>query len=187
MIELNKTRLPQSIRVNGGRFFIHTDFRYWLRFCDLLADQEVKAEAFDFMYLAEPPKNRLKGLYALAEFCNPPRDIPRDTGDTDNGTKIIDYKIDADYIYSAFYEVYKIDLLTAKLHWYQFNALLRGLHDTKLNEIMGYRAWENKTGRRDEYTKAMDKLKKQWELPDAQKPDQDLINFEKLLRPQKQG
>lgn len=52
------------------------------------------------------------------------------------------YRFDTDYpfIYSAFKELYGIDLDSVEyLHWWQFRAMFRSLHDCKFSEIVGYR------------------------------------------------
>ena len=72
MIDLKKAKLPQAVKV-GGRFFaIHTDFKYILRFRELLSDKHTPLTAFDFMYKNEIPAGRLEGITAIYEFMNPP-------------------------------------------------------------------------------------------------------------------
>lgn len=94
--------------------------------------------------------------------------LPRSIGESFGG-KILDYEIDADLIYAAFYEQYGIDLLATdshghvvQIHWHIFLALLSGLHNTKLNEVMNCRCWTGDT--KTEYGKQMQKLRNAWEL-----------------------
>lgn len=182
MIDLKKTGLPESVEVEGGLYYIQTSFKYWLRFLGLLEDKDTPPEDFDFMYKDKKPNNRLGGLFALMQFCNPPQILPR-VQKSEAAEKVIDYTIDADYIYAAFLEQYGINLVTSKMHWYKFQALFRGLHDTKLNEIIGYRLYENTGGKRDSYTRHMEELRRAWELPlEADEEDEDLIDFENKLR-----
>ena len=64
MIDLKKAKLPQAVKV-GGRFFaIHTDFKYMLRFRELLSDKHTTLTAFDFMYQNEITYGRLAGINA---------------------------------------------------------------------------------------------------------------------------
>lgn len=107
----------------------------------------------------------------LLAFFNPVSTLPRPTG-SDTSERVIDYELDADLIYSAFYEQYKIDLLQTdetghviKLHWHRFLALLNGLHDTRLNEIMGYRMWKRPKGKLTDYDREQQKLHEAWKLP----------------------
>lgn len=182
MIELKKHRLPESVEVDGSLYKVHASFKYWLRFLELIGDSKTQPQDFDFMYIEEKPISRLNGLIALVQFCNPQQILPRTK--EQGSDKALDYAIDADYIFAAFMERYGIDLLESDLHWYKFQALLKGLHDTKLNEIIGYRLWENTSGKRDAYTRQMEKLKTAWELPqESDEEDEDLKAFEALLYP----
>ena len=58
--------------------------------------------------------------------------------------KVFDFEQDADYIYSAFLQIYKIDLYSRKgkcLHWHQFMSLFSGLPDTtRIMQIIEIRA-----------------------------------------------
>ena len=166
MIDLKKAVMPETVEVSGILYPVHTSFKYWLRFLECCAEKGSVPADFDFMYkdLEVVPPDRNAGFEALKAFCNPPQQLPRYDG---NEETVIDYAIDADYIYSAFMEQYGIDLVASRMHWYKFQALFRGLHDTKLNEIIGYRMWEDHGRKRDEYTRQMEKLKKAWELPES--------------------
>ena len=178
MFTLQKVNLPQTIEVCGKRFKIHTDFRYWLRFSEhLQQDKKAPPQTFDYMYISEKPASRLAGLIALCAFLNPKCELPRRTADSENEV-IIDYEIDAPYIYAAFMEQYSIDLLKAKLHWFEFMALLRGLHDTELNNIISARLYKP-TGRNDEYEKTRQRQYEAWRLPQPadNEPDEALEDF----------
>lgn len=180
MIDLKKTVLPKEVEVDGIFYKVQTDFHFWLIFLNLVENPNTCANDVDFMYIDKKPTNKLEGIKALINFCNPAQTLPR-VSDVENSEKAFDYNLDSDYIYSAFYEVYKIDLLESTMHWYKFLALLKGLHDTKFNEIVGYRLFEA-VGKKDEYTKQMLKLKRAWELPaEKAKGDKELIEFESLL------
>ncbi len=186
MIELKKQRLPESVEVDGSFYKVHTSFKFWLRFLELIADSKTQPQDFDFMYIEEKPISRLNGLIALVQFCNPPQILPRTESKEQGSDKAVDYAIDADYIFAAFMERYGIDLVESEMHWYKFQALFKGLHDTKLNEIIGYRLWENTSGKRDAYTRQMEKLKTAWELPqESDEEDEDLKAFEALLYPKR--
>ena len=177
MIDLKKAKLPQAVKV-GGRFFaINTDFKYLLRFRELLSDKHTPLTAFDFMYTKDIPEGRLQGIAAIYEFMNPPRELPRSTTE-DDGEIVIDYEIDAPYIYAAFLEQYGIDLVDTCLHWYKFLALLHGLHDTELNRIISARLWKP-NGKTGEYEKYQQKQYEAWRLPQPEdnEPDEALYDF----------
>lgn len=182
MIDLKKAGLPEAVEVEGSLYYIQTSFKYWLRFLELLENKDVTPNDFDFMYRNSKPSNRQDGLLALMQFCNPPEVLPR-FKESDGDGKIVDYIIDADYIYAAFMEQYCIDLITSNMHWYKFQALFRGLHDTKLNEIIGYRLYKHTSGKKDSYVRRMEKLRSAWQLPtDIDENDEDLKDFENKLR-----
>lgn len=179
MIDLTKNRLPEAVEVDGNLYPVHTSFKFWLTFQKNLKNKNTPPADFDFMYTGEKPRDKIKSLAALILFCDPPHILPRSQNDSGNA---LDYEIDADYIFAAFMERYGIDLVESDMHWYKFNALLCGLHDTKLNEIIGYRAYENKSGKQDAYSRQMEKLKAAWELPlESDEEDEDLKAFEAQL------
>ena len=136
------------------------------------------------MYNGARPRSRLNGIMALVQFCNPPQLLPRpEVFGSGSSEKATDYTVDADYIYAAFMELYGIDLIESDMHWYKFLALFKGLHGTKLNEIIGYRLYENTSGKRDAYTRQMEKLRRAWELPQIETDENDeaLAAFEARL------
>lgn len=182
MIDLKKTGLPESIEVEGSLYYIQTSFKYWLRFLELIENKDTPPKDFDFIYKNAKPTNRQDGLLALIQFCNPRQILPRFQESEECG-KVVDYIVDADYIYTAFMEQYGIDLITSDMHWYKFQALFRGLHDTKLNEIIGYRLYKHTSGKKDNYVRHMEKLRSAWELPlESDEDDEDLKEFESKLR-----
>ena len=66
------------------------------------------------------------------------------------------------------------------MHWHKFLALLSGLHNTKLNEVMSWRCWDGDT--KTEYGKQMAQLRASWELPpeNQEEIDRDLEAFNAL-------
>lgn len=173
MIDLSKRILPSAVEVGGEYYRIKTDYRYWLRFMQLLRPGALYG-AFDFLYEDEIPQDRNAGLLALQHFAEPNNILPRGTG-SDSGCRVLDYDIDSDYIYAAFLEQYGIDLLTVNLHYHIFRALLNGLHETKLNEIITDRLY---TGDNAELRKA----RRAWELPDDEDETRALEEFNMLFK-----
>lgn len=168
-MDLIKIKLPSTIEVEGDFFSINTDFRAWLKFDRLLKNEELTYLDLDYLYILEKPDDRQKGFEKLLKFFNPPAELPRKMGGG-NGDPVIDYELDGDLIYSAFLEVYNIDLLATDgnghalpIHWHKFLALLNGLHDTRLNEVMSYRAYDPND--KDDYQKQYTKLKNAWKIP----------------------
>lgn len=160
MIDLTKKRLQSTALVGGKDYAIHTDFRHWLCFARTLKTAKLLSD-FDFMYEnGNAPADRGAGFEELAKFYNPPAPLPRP--DVSGGGKVVDFTQDADLIFSAFFEQYGIDLMEQDLHWHKFLALFRGLHGTKINEVMGYRCYEE--GDKTDYEKFMARMKAAWAL-----------------------
>lgn len=155
-MDLTKAVLPDSIMVSGKAYKIHTGHPWWFRFAEIL-DQEVKYLAdFDHMYLDEIPEDRQAGITALCEFFSEKQILPRNSGESD--VRIVDYKIDADYIYAGILQCYGIDLAEKEYHWHKVRAMIIGINGTRFNDIMTYRS--AKPG-----DKVYGKLRAAWELP----------------------
>ena len=189
MLTLTKVKLPDCIEVDGKFFFIRTDFRDWLNFSRIVNTKGAVIDEVDYIYKDEvPPAEQKKAAFVkLLEFFQPVNVLPRNTGDN-KGAKVLDYEIDADLIYAAFMEQYRINLLetdetghAVQMHWHIFLTLLSGLHNTKLNEIMSWRSWSGDT--KTDYGKQMQKLRNAWELPaeNDKKVQEDLEAFNKLF------
>lgn len=190
MLTLTKVKLPDCIEVDGKFFFIKTDFRDWLNFSRIVNTKGAVLDDLDYIYFSEvpPAAYKKKAFQKLLEFFQPKAELPRKTPGAETG-KVLDYEIDADLIYAAFYEQYGIDLLATdnhghavvQMHWHRFLALLSGLHSTKLNEVMSWRIWTGDT--KTEYGKQMQKLRNAWELPEEkdEKVQKDLEKFNKLF------
>ena len=179
MFSLKKAKLPQAIEVGGSFYKIHTNYKYFLRLRELLNNKTAGLTDFDFMYIDKIPPGRLEGIRALCEFMNPPQELPRMR--EKGGERVLDYEIDAPYIYAAFMEQYGIDLIDTRLHWYKFVALLHGLHDTELNRIINARLYKP-SGKNSEYEKAQQKQHEAWKLPEADEPDEALDEFLKQIK-----
>lgn len=167
MIDLTKKSLPDTVKVNGRDFAIYTDYRIWMRF--VIEFEAWQKRGFrgivDIRYLFKnemPEFTAIKDYDGIFDFACPESIIPKKIGS--DGENVLFYRYDGDYIYSAFVQQYGIDLLDVEeLHWHKFKALLGGLVDTKLTEIMEYRSY---TG---EKVKNMDaqyrRLKDMWIPP----------------------
>ncbi|MBR1713491.1 MAG: hypothetical protein IJ717_00905 [Treponema sp.] len=175
MIDLSKNVLPEAVEVCGRFYKVHTSFKYWLAFKKIMDSKPKSYLEFDFLYDGEKPNDRSEGFKALLGFANPEEKLPRMDG-KDGGKKVLDFDIDSDYIYSAFLELYGIDLIESSMHYLKFQALLKGLHGTKLNDIIGYRLYENHSRTYGEYERQMEELQRAWELPDEDDEDDEKLS-----------
>lgn len=135
--------LPDCIIWKNNTYKLNTDFRTWLEFERIMLDDGI----------ASGEKNRL--IRSLC-FSEPPPDgaVPEalldfySCGHTDkkklkekSGKRLLSFEQDAEYIFSAFYAQYGIDLTKTDLHWYKFRALFAGLSDDNMIvKIMYYRS-----------------------------------------------
>lgn len=190
MLDLTKVQLPGCIECRGKYYNIRTDFRIWLGFSRTLNKRNAVVDDADFVYAdsVPPAEEKPEAFRKLIEFYMPANELPRKTDSGEDDVKLLDYIIDADLIYAAFYEQYGIDLLAAdryghavQMHWHRFLALLSGLHNTKLNEVMGWRCWNGDS--KTEYGKQMQRLRNAWELPEEkdEKVQEDLEKFNALF------
>lgn len=164
MIDLTKTRLPSAIDVGGSLYYLHTDFQYWINFAIQIENKKtVNVLDFDFLYSAEKPTDRISAYKELLKFAFPKKELPHPV--RSSNVRMLDYVLDADLIYSAFKQQYNIDLLDENLHlhWYKFQALLSGLRETKLTDVMGYRGYDEND--KSDFKKNMIEQRKAWELP----------------------
>lgn len=181
MLDLIKINSPSDICVDGEFFAINTDFRKWLSFARMIAEPSTLLVFFDSFYLDRIPQDRQKGFDELLKFYSPERILPRPIATT--SARVLDYELDADLIYAAFMQCYHIDLFATdsnghavELHWHRFLALLYGLRDTMLNDVMSYRAWQK--GDKTTYEQSMEKLKNAWALPTIQSAEDKAIRDE---------
>ena len=71
-MNLLTTTLPDTITVDGREYAIHTDFRDWIRFCEMLLDEELKEEEKVYIalmqYKEEQPSDIQLALKGLTDF-----------------------------------------------------------------------------------------------------------------------
>lgn len=179
MIDLTIKALPDTVMVDGKAFLINTDFRVWLRFERDLKKHNKDKQPFDVSYLFPEDMPAKIDINKLIEFERPPKELPRPIGQ-DDGRIIVDFDIDSDLIYAAFWQTYGIDLLTADLHWYQFTALFSSIsEETMMAKVMGYRSYKKTDRKRD----IRDELRRSWEiLPELTDEERkEIEEFESLF------
>ncbi len=141
--------LPRSITIGGEAYAINTDYR-------IMADFEMKIANADMSDRTAFAKDLFETVSAL--FIDVPHagaqqiiegvlwyyrcgNEPRETSVTPRSNKrYYDYSEDSDYIYAAFMQQYGDDLLTSKMHWWEFRAKFMALTEaTEFVKIMQYR------------------------------------------------
>lgn len=157
MIDLRIKELPSYIECDGIFYPVKTDFRVWIDFGFRLERNEIWGGIFE-----EEIPNSLDWVSSAIEFYKSENVTPKDNEKPSGRT--LDLVLDGDYIVASFQAAYGIDLTSCDMHWHRFHALLIGLpEDTKLSQIMGYRAYRHR-GKIDQRAE-MNKLKNAWTLP----------------------
>ncbi|MGX8833962.1 Gp15 family bacteriophage protein [Amedibacillus sp. YH-ame6] len=168
MIDLTK-ELPQAITVNGDSFKLRTDYRLWIRFGIDFEEYQRNQEAdtdVSYVFENEAPIITVDVLNALLCFYYNPPITPK--AERSTGPKAFDYLLDGDYIFSALYAVYGIDIAEIEMHWHKFQALVLNISgdSTMFGYIKQARLYKKSN---DTYEKCMLKAKDAYALPVAEK------------------
>lgn len=178
-------KLPQHTD-SGLR--IRTDFRESIKFELLMQDRTIEDDKKVRMilnlyyYNPENIKDIKKALEEIVWFYKGGDKIENKiSGRNENNNKkqIYSYEFDAEYIYSAFMQQYKIDLNSIKyLHWWKFRALFTNLsEDVLFSKIMQYRAVELSSIKDKEMKKFYKKMKRIYALPDMRTEEEKEFDF----------
>lgn len=141
------SEFPESVTVNGVEYPIVTDFRDWIKFCDLTETDEVngadKALIMLDWYIEQVPPDLKKAILTLGEFLAAYPLYENNAGVTKSNSpqKAYSFSQDAGDIFSAFLTCYGIDLSTVDyLHWWKFRTLFDSLpNDCEIKQKMYYR------------------------------------------------
>ncbi len=151
--------LPET--VNG--IPIYTDYRNMVQFELLMQDEELsgleKASlALNLLYREPVPdfQTAWDGLLWYHHKGMEPQEEKK-CKQVNPPAVLYDFEQDAGYIYAAFWQVYRIDLQAAALHWWTFRDLLFHLPDTcmmgKIMQIRGVDLSEMKGTEKKHYQK----------------------------------
>ena len=182
--------LPSAYEYGGRVYEMQTDFREWIKFELLFADQDIimedklrRLEEIIFPVIPYDP-----GLWDFIKwfyYCGKvPAESEKAADKKSPGKKqsaVYSFEYDFEYIYAAFMELYGIDLVDIPyLHWWKFRALFRSLHDCMFSEIVGYRS-EKITSKTPEYRKEfLKKMKKKYALPRSLSEQQNIDELKRI-------
>ena len=116
--------LPESVVLDNKQYSINADFKTALKILCKLEEKGLYVDKLTFVlksFYNELPltlENALKGLKSFYGISQ------KGVGE---GDAIFSFEKDSEYIYSAFYSFYNIDLCRENMHWYSFLALFKGL------------------------------------------------------------
>lgn len=179
-------RLP-NITPNGLK--IRTDFRESIKFELLMQNSNIEEKdkvtlALNLYFYDINIKNEEKLKKSVNDILWFYRCGKEETTSQGKETKketskrIYSYEFDAEYIYSAFMEQYKIDLNKEHLHWWKFKALFNSLNEEVLfSKIMSYRAIDLSKIKDKDMKKYYKKMKKLYALPDLRSEEEKENDF----------
>ena len=178
-------KLPQFTR-NGLK--IRTDFRESIKFELLMQDNKIDEknkiiQALNLYYydISEITdiKEAINEVLHFFACGKEEKTTTNKVSDNKEIKQIYSYEFDAEYIYSAFLQQYKIDLNSIRyLHWWKFKALMENLsEETQFVKIMGYRAIDISKIKDKEEKARYKKLKKLYALPDMRTKEQKEADF----------
>lgn len=182
-------QFPDTVEVDGRQYSIVTDFREWIKLHELLKETETFTPGILGMildwYVDEVPENIQGAVAALGDFMavgglwDGQEDVADESEEEDRpGKPVFSFSQDAVFIYSAFREVYGIDLEgIGYLHWWKFKALFDGLpSDTEIKERIYYRSIDLKTVKDKEERKRIQKI--QGRIAIKEKKHRKLTDYE---------
>lgn len=166
MIDLSRKGLPNAIMgADGNPILLNTDYRIWIKFNQ---DLNSPNKEVNISYLFQDDENApIIDDYILNQlklFLYNPNPTPK-SSDASN-EKILDYIQDGEYIYSALYQMYGIDIIDTDMHWHKFLALCNNIFGE--TTLWGYaksvRGYKKQSGKFD-YEKQKQKEKQAWAFP----------------------
>ncbi len=177
---------PKTVNIAGTEVPINWDFRASIRF-EMLMEEDIpdteKAQKALAIYYPTLPPNLPEAVDKLLWFYAAGKEAENAVAKPRKATRIYSYAYDDEYIYSAFLGQYGVDLQDVPaLHWWKFRAMFAGLQaDTKIVEIMGYRAMEISSRMSREQKDFYRKMKKQYALPLPKSEREKLSAIEEAL------
>lgn len=122
--------LPDSVEINGTDYPINPDHRTIIRILLILEDtafyDEERRQMALFLFYKQVTEDEAAAFEAMMDFIR----CYKDEKKKKEAEKIaFDFEIDSDPIFSAFFQIYGIDLTVTELHWFKFMALFADLND----------------------------------------------------------
>ena len=129
----------------------------------------------------EEAVTQIFNFYLCGETSHKSGETPRKTKKKKQNP-VFSYEEDAGLIFAAFKEVYNIDLLEDKIHWWKFRALFDALPDTcQFRKVVGYRAIEINQNMTDSQKKFYKEMKKIYALEDKRTLEEKEADFADAL------
>ncbi|WP_299034102.1 Gp15 family bacteriophage protein [uncultured Anaerococcus sp.] len=191
-MDFQTNRLPKKVNVDGIDLYFNTDYRVWIEYSSLILNNEIDNEYKIFKSIDLCYKDGIKILnYIDLEtafnnimrffLCGKKEEQKKDN-EKENPKAIYSFDEDWDYIYSAFFECYNIDLFEVDLHWRKFKSLFNSLSDScQFSKILGFRAMTINPKMSKEQKKYYRKMKRLYALKDNRSAEEKESSFAKSL------
>lgn len=162
MIDLRKGLPNAIVGEDGNPILINTDYRLWIQFWQDI--QEDNGADVSYLFADTIPVITEDILKQLIAFLYNPSSTPKIEGSGEE--KILDYIEDGEYIFSALYATYGIDITEMNMHWHKFLALCNNIIGEKTlwgyaKSMRGYR----KPSKNDTMEKINARQKELWSFP----------------------
>lgn len=193
MTQLYINRLPKKIIINDFELVFNTSFKVWIEYSELILDDELDVEYKAFKSIDLCYEKGIKILeYIDIEtafskimwffLCGKTEEEDKEIDNKETPKQLYSFIEDWDYIYSAFYECYKIDIFEEDLHWWKFKSLFNSLsEDCMFSKILGFRAMTISPKMSKEQKKYYRKMKKLYALKDNRSKEEKESAFARSL------
>ena len=162
---------PNQIEIDEKVYEVNCDFKSILRILALSEDEsfteiERKVNALRIFYKKESPSDVEKATTEMDLFIRCYQEIKTESKSRE---KAFDFQIDSMDIYSAFFQMYHIDLECSDMHWFKFQALFININDGRPN-IMNKMAVRTTdiSGMSSEQQVKYTKLKREYSLEEVE-------------------
>lgn len=173
-------KLPDFVIVKNKKYKIETNFREWIRFCELVEDESIPVYVKCSMMMEwyyKVPEDIEAAIYALGDFLSAKymNENYEDKETSVSNKPAFNFDEDAGCIYAAFIECYGIDLQKISyMHWWKFLSLFYGLpEDTEIKQRMMYRTIDPNTIKDKEERKKVKMIQRKVALHNKKKKISD--------------
>ena len=176
---------PANIKVRDQEYEIITDFREWIRFCDMVkssipiglkASYTLDMFKGEVMFSGELPLNDVWDSFV--RFLNMQRNDIESGDDKRDHRVLFSYEYDGPYILAAFMHDYGIDLTEIDyMHWWKFRMLFDGLSEkNEIKQRIHYRGIDLSSIKDKEERKRIRRIQNSIRLPQEVVSDGDIAN-----------
>lgn len=128
---------PETVIVDGKEVRVRTSYRCILEILSFFKDElftEVEKLSISLViFYIDLPENKEMAMKEMMRFIRCYTDEKQNN--EENREDPFDFEIDSSSIYSAFFQIYGIDLSEIDLHWFQFLSMFENLNDGTPNLV----------------------------------------------------